>query len=115
MTCTRSGGLYEEERGKKYNERASMVQITQTLWITVKTLEFTLIILRSQQRDLSSRIIQLSYPIRRSLWLLCGKYVFGRQEKNQGKQKAMIGGAFCGESILRNVDQNTELINIRLR
>lgn len=74
MTCTRPGGLYEEERGKKYNERAGMVQRAQTLLITVKTLEFTLIVLRSQQRDLSSRIIQLSYPIRRSLavgWKIC--------------------------------------------
>lgn len=45
----------------------SMVQKIHTLWGTVTTLEFILIVLRSQQRHLSIRIIQLTYPFRRSL------------------------------------------------
>lgn len=58
----------------------SMVKKIHALWGTVTTLEFILIILRSQQRHLSIRIIQLTYPIRRSLWLLSREQVFGMQE-----------------------------------
>lgn len=55
----------------------NMVQKIHTLWGMVTTLEFIRIVLRSQQRHLSIRIIQLTYPIRRSLWLWSGEEVFG--------------------------------------
>lgn len=76
-----------------------MVQIIQTLWFTVKTLEFIIIALRGQQRDLSIRIVQLTYPFRRSLLLLCGEHVFGEKRMESGKTEGYDSSSRDGRLI----------------